>query len=353
MVRGNGFLGSIFIGFILFLVSFFVLFINEYIYVNSLKIADFAEKNAIVTSSNNISPANENKLVHLTGQAYSQETLTDSIISIPNAIALFRDTEIYQWQEIETKKDDTSTPKYEYRKVWSKFLIDSSNFQNKYYSNPTEMKYKELDLYAQNVGFGNFYLSESIIKNIKSRSKILQLPYSSNFRVYNGFYFTGMNYDNPVIGDQKLAYSFIPSGVKLSVIAKQSGNRLESMNSKYGNFTIVSSGTKNLKDMLTEYRNDNSNKTWIFRGIGLLLMLIGLNMMIMPVANIGGMIPVLGQITKFAAVLSTFILTISLGTITIAAGWLFFRPEIAIPLIIIAIFTIISLRKKKKIIIPE
>ena len=74
---------------------------------------------------------------------------------------------------------------------------------------------------------------------------------------------------------------------------------------------------------------------------------------IMPIANIGGMIPVLGQITKFAATLSTFILTIALGTITIASGWLLFRPEIAIPLIIVGIFTILSLKKKKKIIIPE
>ncbi len=352
MARGNSFLGSIFIGIILFIVSFFVLFINEFIYVNSLKIADFAEKNAVVTSSNSISPANENKLVHLTGQAYSQETLTDSVISIPNAIALFRDTEMYQWKELKKQNEDNST-QYEYRKVWSKFLINSSEFQNKSYTNPTNMKYKELDLYAQNVGFGKFYLSENIIENINSRSKILQLPYSNKFKVYNGFYFTGQNYDNPAIGDQKLAYSYIPSGIKLSIIAKQSGNRLESMNSKFGNFTIVSSGTKNLKDMLTEYRNDSSNKTWIFRGIGLLLMLVGLNMMIMPIANIGGMIPVLGQITKFAATLSTFILTIALGTITIASGWLLFRPEIAIPLIIVGIFTILSLKKKKKIIIPE
>lgn len=202
MAKGNSFLGSIFIGLILFIVSFFVLFINEYIYVNSLKIANFAEKNAIVTTANSISPANENKLVHLTGQAFSQETLTDSIISIPNAIALFRDTEIYQWQELKKQNEDNST-KYEYRKIWSKYLIDSSDFQNKSYVNPSKMKYEEIDLYAQNVGFGNFYLSEYIIKNIKSRSKILQLPYSNNFKVYNGFYFTGQNYDNPAIGDQK------------------------------------------------------------------------------------------------------------------------------------------------------
>ena len=76
------------------------------------------------------------------------------------------------------------------------------------------------------------------------------------------------------------------------------------MNSKFGDFAIVSSGTKNLKEMLTEYRDNSSNKTWIFRGIGLLLMLIGLNMMVMPIANIGGMIPILGQVTKFAAILS-------------------------------------------------
>ena len=204
------------------------------------------------------------------------------------------------------------------------------------------MKYEPKNLYAHNIGLGKFYLSEDIIKNINSITKITQLPYNSNYKIYNGFYFTGSDYDNPQIGDQKLIYSYIPSGITLSIIAKQSGNHLETMNSKYGDFSIVMNGTKDL-----------SNSTWLIRCISLLFMFLGLNLLIQPLVNLGNSIPVLGELTQMAALMSTIIITISLGTLLISLAWLLFRPEIAVLLIIISILTLISLKKKKKVIIPE
>lgn len=351
MVKRNIF-GAVIFGFILFAASFLLLFINEFNYVNKIKIADFAEKNAITISSDTLSPSNENKLVHVTGEAYSQQTLSDSIISIPKAIAFFRDVEMFQWEEVKKHKDKNKI-EYTYRKTWSRHLINSDNFESTVYKNPPEMRCENKELYADNVGFGKFYLSKSIISTINSITKITQLPYNNKFKTYNGFYFTGNNYDDPAIGDQKLFYSYIPSGIKLSIIAKQSGNRLENMDSRYGNFVIVSGGTKSLTKMIKEYRENNSANTWILRGIGVLLMFIGLSFLIQPIVNIGGSIPVLGALSKMAAFISTVIITIALSTIIISAGWLFFRPEIALVLIVLSVMTIFSLRKKKKVIIPE
>lgn len=82
-------------------------------------------------------------------------------------------------------------------------------------------------------------------------------------------------------------------------------------------------------------------------------MFIGLNLLIQPIVNSGGIIPVFGQLSKMAAFISTIIITIALSTISISLCWLLFRPETAIPLIVISAITIFSLRKKKKVIVPE
>ena len=230
-------------GFILFTASFFLLFINEFNYANTLQIANFVEKNAIQVSSKNINPSNENKAVYMTGKVSSQQTLTDSIISIPSAIALFRDTEMYQWEEIKQHKSSQKSS-YEYRKIWSKKLIDSDKFKNNTYNNPKKMKYKAENLYADNVSLGDFYLSNEITEKINSITKITQLPYNPELKIYNGFYFTGTNYDTPSIGDKKLSYSYIPSEIQVSVIARQTGNRLESIDNKYGSLVIIMNGEK-------------------------------------------------------------------------------------------------------------
>ena len=342
--------GTAILGFIILIASIFALFINEHNYVNAIKIANFAEKNAIIVSPKDLNPSNDNKLIFTNGSAYSQELLTDSIIRIPNAIALFRNTEIYQWEEIRKHRDNNKIS-YTYRKTWSKNLINSDNFESSAYKNPKKMKYEPKNIYAHNIGLGKFYLSKEIIKNINSISKITQLPYNSNFKIYNGFYFTGNDYDNPKIGDQKLSYSYIPSGIKLSIIAKQSGNHLENMNSKYGDFSIVMNGEKDLKTMISDYKKNLTNNTWLIRGISLLFLFLGLNLIIQPIVNLGNTIPILGELTQMAAFASTLIITIALGTLIISLAWLLFRPEIAIPLIIISILTIISLKKRKRVII--
>lgn len=337
------------IGLIMFAVAVLFLFFNEQNFVNIVKQTDFAKRNAIELTSNTPSPANNNKLVQLSGFVYSNQKLSDGIVSIPNSIVLKRTTEIYQWHEIYNSNNQN----YQYKKEWDSELTDSDFFEKSEYKNPKTYKYKPLEIYAKNVSLGRFYLSEDIIKEINPTVKLQQLPYNNKFKIYNGFYFTGKDYDNPNIGDEKLFYSYIPSGKKLSIIAKQSGNRLVPMNTKYGDLIIISNGIKNLSQMLEEYEEANSGNTWATRGICLLLIFIGLNLILQPVLNITDRIPILGEITKFAITISTLIITLALGTIVISLSWLAVRPEIAIPAIILAVLAIISLRKKKKIVISE
>ena len=82
-------------------------------------------------------------------------------------------------------------------------------------------------------------------------------------------------------------------------------------------------------------------------------MFFGLNLIIQPIVNSAKKVPLLGELTQMAALVITFILTLAFGTISISLCWLALSPEIALPLIILAIFIIFNLKKKEKIVIPE
>ena len=347
MLHGKTF-GSFLIGLILFIVSFSILFCNELSFVNLLKKVDFAEKNAIELSSNTPISINDGKLVLVSGNLYSNQVLTDGVINVPKSIILERTTEMYQWQEIFTFSDG-----YKYRKTWDSNLINSDNFKDLKYINPKGFKYEPMKIRAKNVSLGHFHVSNDIINKLNYVTKIQQLPYNNKFKIYNGFYFTGNDFDNAKIGEQKLFYSYIPSGVEVSVLAKQVGDFLEPMSSQNGDIFWVTSGIKNLSQLLNDFKENNSSSTRLGRGIGILLMFIGLNLIIQPIVIASGKVPILGELTQGIAFFITIITTLALASIAISMSWFLLKPEFAAVTIIIAFLVLMSLKRKEKIIIKE
>ena len=175
MTKSNNGCAGIGIGLILFVVSILFLFFNEQNFVNLIKLTDYVRKNAIELTSQIPSPANNNKLVQISGIVNSNQNLSDGIISLPNSIALKRTTEIYQWQEIYNSNNQN----YQYKKEWDSHLTNSDSFEKKEYQNPKTYKYKPLEIYAKNANLGKFYLSEEIIKKIS----LIKYQYMKNICV--------------------------------------------------------------------------------------------------------------------------------------------------------------------------
>ncbi len=340
------FLSASLIGIIICILSIVTLIYNETSYVNTLKIINNISKDTIKLSPYS-QQIKKDQNVYMAGVVYSSQTLSDNIINIPKAIALFRTCEMYQWQEI---KDND---KYIYNKVWNRKVINSSKFKEKYRYNPSIMEYPPKVIYANNIFLGNFNISEEIIDKINSINKITQLPYNDNFKIYNGFYFTGNNYDTPEIGDQKIFYSYIPSGIKLSIIAKLSNNKLVNMDAKYGNFVIVREGLVDFKTMIEDYKSINYKNNWLNRGIGIILMFIGINFIMQSAATFQYKLPFWGKLNQQATFLYTILITLSLSTIAISICWVSLHPEFTTLLLILSVLLLISLKKKKKIVISD
>jgi hypothetical protein len=95
-------LKGIIFGFILIIVSIILLWWNEGRAIHTENDLKDGSKNVVHLQSNIPVPENENKLVHLTGEISTTDTLKDPDFNISvKAVALRRNVFIYQWVENE------------------------------------------------------------------------------------------------------------------------------------------------------------------------------------------------------------------------------------------------------------
>ena len=163
---------SFLVGILFFLGAFPVLFLNEGRAVRTEKSLHEGAGAVVSVAADRVDPANNQKLIHLTGKAATGETLTDpDFLIAANAIRLQRKVEMYQWQEKSESKTEkklgggteTKTT-YSYNKAWEDHPIDSSSFKEAdEHKNPSEMPYQSHDAQAEHVTLGAFTLTPSLI----------------------------------------------------------------------------------------------------------------------------------------------------------------------------------------------
>lgn len=96
---GSAIMGVVF-GLLMFFLAFPFLFWNEGRAVDCIKVLDDGAAAVISVQADQVISANNDMLVHLSGLADTQETLSDSVFKVSsNALKLRRDVQIYQWQE--------------------------------------------------------------------------------------------------------------------------------------------------------------------------------------------------------------------------------------------------------------
>ncbi|MFM8807304.1 MAG: hypothetical protein ACKOJB_00080, partial [Chthoniobacterales bacterium] len=96
---GKAFTGIV-VGIILIIVGIALLFWNEGRAVKTYNTLKEGQGLVVDVASDTVDAANDGKLVHLTADAVTDETLVDSDFAISaNAIRLRRDVEMYQWKE--------------------------------------------------------------------------------------------------------------------------------------------------------------------------------------------------------------------------------------------------------------
>jgi hypothetical protein len=97
---------GVLVGLALFVAAFPVLFMNEGCAVKTARDLGNLAKEVVSVDALKIDPANNGKPVHMSGDAKTDEVLTDSAFNYSaNAIHLGRSVEMFQW--IEDRKEKT------------------------------------------------------------------------------------------------------------------------------------------------------------------------------------------------------------------------------------------------------
>ena len=358
---GNSIKGVLF-GIALIAVSLPVLFINEGRAVKTRKTLEEGAKSLVTVSAERAEPANEGKLAYLNGQAEAEGTLEDDEFKVSaEALKLRRNVEFYQWVEdkkTETKKklgggEETVTT-YDYSKKWSDKAIDSSGFKHPQgHENPAPAVTGK-HWAAEPVTVGGFTLSPGLVSQIDNFSGVggdaeTELPETiagKKLHREGGGFYLGENPASPQVGDIRVTHEAAMPG-EVSVIAAQTGDGLGPYTAKAGGkIEMLETGKQSADSMFATAHQRNKFLTWGLRALGALLMFFGFSALFRPLSVLADVVPLFGTIVGAGTGLIAFLLTVVISFSVISVAWIFYRPLIGIPLILVAVAGLFLLVKK-------
>lgn len=355
---GNSIVGAIF-GVIFFIGGMPLLFWNEGRAVQTARILDQGAGLVKSVSSETIDAANENKLIHITGKLTTNENLTDNAFGVTqNAIRLVREVEVYQWREVsktETRdkigggKETITT--YNYDKTWSSSPVDSSKFkQPAGHTNPKDFAYKSATYQVNQAKVGAYSMPKSLIDDMGNVEKLslkeglYKVSGATQPLLNDGALYFGKDPVTPQVGDMRVTFKWIaPQSV--SVVAGQRGSALESFTVPAGgSIAFIQAGTVSAADMFKSEQATNTVFTWILRIVGWLLMFLGVMMSLGPISAFAKFIPFIGNIADWGIMFAGFAVASFFATIIVAVAWVFYRPLIAIGLVVLGVAIVVGIK---------
>ena len=358
---GNSIKG-ILVGMIMIIIAFPVLFWNEGRAVKTRKDLDQGAKECVSADAAAVDNANDGKLVHISGMATAKGSLSDSQFGVTaEALKLKRTVEMYQWKEnTETSKkkklggSEEKTTTYSYETIWAEDRIDSGKFKKPSgHSNPSSSLSSQ-SWSASPITVGGFTLSSELIGQIDNFAAFsAQKPQAEmtpidgrKVQFNNGQYYIGDNAASPVVGDVRVSFQAAMS-TDVSVVAKQSGQSFSPFTGGSGTtINMLHMGKHTADAMFTSAQESNKMLTWILRVVGFVVMFIGFSLLFKPLSVVADVLPIAGAIVGIGTGIVAFLLAAPLSLITIAVAWIFYRPLIGVPLLILAGVGLFFLFKK-------
>ena len=405
---GNSFkaIGS---GILLFLAGTALLWWNEGRAVKTEKMLDEAGSAYVGMENPEKKDASlEGELICGTALATTEDSLSDAQFGIgAKAISLRRSVEYYQWVEhSEEKKEDklggkeVTTTTYTYSKEWVSRPVESAQFKDPAYQNKNMVltTIEDAEQYAENVTWGAYKLSESLIHSISSREGVdlaiaedLMKQFDQNAKTaYERFYgvkqqpaqqpaetaavsdsakavndsinkaianaenkkdleyihqannvlYFGRVPGSPEVGDVRVTFEKVVPA-KVTVMAVVDGDTFKPFKAKNGKrFQTLVMGKKSGDESIEAEKEANTMWTWALRILGVLMVIGGLKGIFGFIETILKVVPFIAGIFGWGIGLICSVVGIAWSLIVIAIAWLFYRPLLGISLLILAGFLV-------------
>jgi hypothetical protein len=357
---GDSFKG-ILLGIVLIAGSCIGLFWNEGRSVQTAKSLVEGASLAIDIDPARINPANEGKLIHVTGNIKAGSEPRDAEFGVAAAgLRLLRTVEMYQWEEeqkTETRKNtggsEEKVTTYSYVRGWSKTPVDSSKFKvTDGHGNPA-MRYRAADFVGGDVTLGAFRPGRQIVERLpasqelrvtQAEAEVLRARLNRPVQANDGKFYLGADPSQPQIGDMRISYTLTPAGV-VSITGRQSGSDIAKYQTHAGDpLLMVEPGTLSATEMFQQAQRANVGMTWLIRAFGALVMFIGFSLILNPLVVVADVVPLIGNILGAGTWLVSLIATVVIAPLVIAIAWLWYRPLVSLAVIAAAVAIAILLR---------
>lgn len=354
LARLKGAFGGIVVGLIMTVAAFPLHTWNEKQSVRRARALKEVGKEVQTVDAGVVNPENEQAVVHFSGRAETTGQVQDEVFGISeSALKLNRKVEVYQWQEDRKTSSEKklgggteTVTTYTYRKVWGDELHSSSSFYEKEgHENPTSKAFPDHLSVAEPISVGAFTLPGDLIKRLSqwesyplTQLEGTELQDREHASLIGGVAYLGATPATPTIGDTRISFEWMRPH-EVTIVAQQVGQTLEPFISKKGKgqkVGLLKPGVFSAESMVTMAREENKMRTWIFRFVFFILMAIGLSLCFRPLSVLADVLPMAGSVIGAGTGIVAFLLAAILSFVTIAVAWLAFRPEISIPLIILA-----------------
>jgi hypothetical protein len=270
-----------------------------------------------------------------------------------------RKVEMYQWVEhshSETHKNvggsETTTTTYTYSTEWKDDLEDSRGFKEAGHQNPARMQWKSASEDARNVTAGAFHLPDSLVERIDAQqplaldaSALAKLPTSlrRGTKLSDGGFYVGNDPTEAEVGDYRIHFSVVPT-TTVSLVAAQIGGSFQPFKTKVGReLQFLYVGAKTADEMFAAEKQTAAMITWLVRLGGFLMVSIGLGMMAKPAVVLSDVLPFVGSMLGAGVALFSLFVGFGISLVTIAIGWVFYRPLVGIPLLLLAIGSLVAI----------
>lgn len=349
---GDSIKGVLF-GLLAVVISVPLLFWNE---GNAVRVAKgLAEGEGAVVSvpADKVDPAHEGKLVHLTGQATSSETVKDADLGVAApGIALVRKVEMYQWREEKKTRrhkklgggEETETT-YEYDRTWAEEEHDSGAFKVKDGHQNPPMPLRSARWSAGAVTLGAFTLSSALVAEIRKGEALTVDPREvaapaalsgKGVQAWQGGLYFGANPASPAVGDVRVGYQVVrPQPV--SVLSRQAGSTFGPFTTSVGTeIERLDEGTLTAQQMFQAAKDEAAMIKWLLRAAGWFVMFVGFALIFKPLSVLADVVPFIGGLVGLGTAFVAFGLSAVGSLTTIAIAWIFYRPLIGGALLLCA-----------------